>query len=372
METYRLNSRVASNDREYLIQTVNDTNNHQIRSSIFSEGQLLETIEENVYPHMPEQELLELVKTAHKERKEEVENLFDRYKEALQSNDIEHIDYLGMALMYKRMYNEAESLFRRAVSLRPDLHEPTNHLGMVLMTLHKYPEAVEIFGQCVQAQSKFADYHNNLGEAYLAIGSCKRAMIEFDEAININIYYGDAYFNKALAYILNSIRREDFKLFSEATDKTLEMIERAIVVCPEYQDKNFEEGKRLLTDGDLDGAYAKFVTARDHKKERRFKEFSNVYLKFMLAADKVDEKMLRRRIESLKDAIAKNPHYPDLHYDLAVAYTLMGRFVHSKAIKEYQEALKINPDFDRAKKSLRLAENEFRGFDVLVKAILKG
>jgi hypothetical protein len=57
---------------------------------------------------------------------------------------------------------------------------------------------------------------------------------------------------------------------------------------------------------------------------------------------------------------------------LAVAYTLMGRFIHSKAIQEYQEALKINPQFERAKKSLKLAENEFRGFDALVKVITKG
>jgi hypothetical protein len=34
--------------------------------------------------------------------------------------------------------------------------------------------------------------------------------------------------------------------------------------------------------------------------------------------------------------------------------------------------LKINPQFERAKKNLKLAENEFRGFDALVKVITKG
>jgi tetratricopeptide (TPR) repeat protein len=372
METYRLNSRVSSNDREYLIQTVNDVTNHQIRSSIFAEGQLLETVEENVYPNLAEQDVLELVKTTHKERMEEVEHLFERYRDALQSNDVEQIDYLALALMYKKMYNEAEALFRRAVSLRPEGHEALNHLGQVLMMQRKYAEAVEALGKCVEAQPRFADYRNHLGEAFLAAGSCKRAMIEFDEAITINIYYGDAYYNKALAYVLNSIRREDFKLFSEASEKILENFERATVVCPEYLDKNFEEGQRLLAEGDLEGAYNKLLLSREKKKEQRYREFSIVYLKFMLATDKIDEKTLRRRVENLKEAIAKNPHFPDLHYDLGVAYTLMGRFIHSKAIKEYQEALRINPDFERAKRSLRLAENEFRGFDALVKAILKG
>jgi tetratricopeptide (TPR) repeat protein len=329
-------------------------------------------MEEEFFPSLSEPELLELVKNTHRERKEEVEHLFIRFREALQSNDLEQIDYLGLALMYKRMYTEAESLFRRAVTLRTEAHEPMNHLGQVLMIQGKFQEAVEVFLRCVELQPRFADYRNNLGEAFLAVGSCKRAMIEFDEAIGLNVYYGDAYFNKALAYILNAINREDFQLFSEHQNRTLEMLDRAIVICPEYHDHRIEEVKTLLEQGDLQLAYEKLLEVREQKKARRCREFSSVYLKFMLGAEKVDERVLARRIKHLKEKISKDPHFPDLHYDLAVAYTLMGRFVHSIAIHEYQEALKINPDFERARRSLKLAENEFRGFDVLVKVITRG
>jgi tetratricopeptide (TPR) repeat protein len=197
-------------------------------------------------------------------------------------------------------------------------------------------------------------------------------MIEFEEAINLNLYYGDAYFNKALTYILNAIRREDFKLFSEHSDKTLEMLERAVVIAPEYQEQAFAEGRSLFEQGDLDAAYHKLLGVRERLRERRIREFSDVYQRFLLSAERIDDRFLSRRIKQLKEALTKNPHYPDLHYELAVAFTLMGRFVHSKAIQEYQEALKINPNFERAKKSLKLAENEFRGFDVLVKVITKG
>jgi tetratricopeptide (TPR) repeat protein len=197
-------------------------------------------------------------------------------------------------------------------------------------------------------------------------------MIEFDEAVTLNLYYGDAYYNKGLTYILNAIRREDFKLFSEQGEKTIEMLERAVVISPEFHDKSYVEGRALLEQGDLEGAYSKLLHSRESKKERRYREFSSVYLKFMLGVERIDEKVLTRRIKSLKEAIAKNPHYPDLHYDLAVAYTLMGRFIHTRAIQEYQEALKINPTFERARRSLKLAENEFRGFDALVKVITKG
>lgn len=372
MENFRLNSRVASADREYLIQTFNDPTQRRVRSSIFSEGILLDTVEEEFASGMPEPELLELVKSTHKERREEIEHLLQRFAEAMQSDDHDHLNSLGLAMLHKRMFPEAEALFKRLATLQPESHEALNRLGMVYMAQGKPQEAVAPFDQCVNLQPKFADYRNNLGEAFLAIGSCKRAMIEFDEAITLNLYYGDAYFNKALTYILNAIRREDFKLFSEHAGRTLEMLERAVIICPEYQDQNFFEGKALFEQGDLESAFHKLLFVREQRKERRNREFSDVYLRFLLSADRIDDRVLSRRIKQLKDAISKNPHYPDLHYELAVAYTLMGRFVHSKAIQEYQEALKINPQFERAKKSLKLAENEFRGFDALLKVITKG
>lgn len=372
MESYRLNSKVASDEREYLIQTVNDASSSKIRSTIFSNGQMLDSFEEEIVPNLPQEELLELVKATHNERREEVEQLFQRFEEALESDDYDLVNCLGVALMFKRMYAEAETLFQHAVSLKEDHDEAYANLGHVLFLKGDTAGATQAFERCVMLQPHFADYRNFLGETYLEGRACKRAMAEFDEAVRINVYYGDAYYNKALAYILNSITREDFKLFSEANDKIPEMLERSLVICPEYKNAEFENGKALLADGDLEGAYAKLRSARELKKQVRRREFGNIYLKFLLFSDRIDEKILTRRIKNLKEAISKNPHYPDLHYDLAVAYTLMGRFIHSKAIQEYKEALKINPDYGRAKRSLRLAENEFRGFDALVRAITKG
>jgi hypothetical protein len=45
MENFRLNSRVASAEREYLIQTFNDPTQRRVRSSIFPRL-LLDTVEE--------------------------------------------------------------------------------------------------------------------------------------------------------------------------------------------------------------------------------------------------------------------------------------------------------------------------------------
>jgi tetratricopeptide (TPR) repeat protein len=113
------------------------------------------------------------------------------------------------------------------------------------------------------------------------------------------------------------------------------------------------------------------TAVRKSLKSKRQAEQSVLQLKTLFAGGVVDEKTLTARIKTLKEQISKNPHFPDLHYELALAYTLLGRFIHSKSIEEYKEALKLNPDFERARRNLKLAENELKGFDNLIKAVVK-
>lgn len=372
MESYRLSSRLNSGEHEYLLQTANDLERTRILTSIFADGELLQVIEDDLTAGLGESDLRDLVKSTHKERHEEFETLFDQLQEAFESEDIDKISYLGVALTFKKMFKEAEALFKRAIELKPDSHECLNYLGQILMFQERPKEAAELFERAVELRPKFADYRNNIGEAYLALRSCKRAMTEFEEAISLNLYYGDAYFNKGLVYILNAVLREDFKLFSEYDRKTIEMLDRAVVICPEYKNKLYEQGRAQLENGEIENAYESLLACRETRKQLRFRDFSSIYMKFLLATNKLDERTLSQRIKRLKEELNSNPHYPDLHYDLAIAYTLLGRFIHTKAIEEYRQALKLNPDFGRAKKNLKLAENELKGFDALVRAITKG
>lgn len=371
MENYRLSTRINSADREYLVQTANDAQGSKICTTIFADGVPLDSIEDPLSPNIPDHELRELVKSTHRERQDEIQHLFNRFTEVKTSEDIDQLDSFGLALAYRQMFAEAEVLLRRAVGLAPENNEVQSHLGQVLMSQERYQDAAEVFAKCVELKPKFADYRNSLGEALMALGSCKRAVIEFDEAVALNLYYGDAYYNKALAFVLNAITREDFQLFSEYNQKTMDLLERAAVIAPEYQTQEFEAGKKLLENGQLKPAYDKLVAVRENKKRKRNGNLARTYIKFLVASDRVDEKSLTQRIRTLKDEISRNPHYPDLHYELAVAYMLLGRYIHNKAITEYQEALRLNPSFERARKNLKLAENELKGFDSLVKAVTK-
>ncbi|MBD3218165.1 MAG: tetratricopeptide repeat protein [candidate division Zixibacteria bacterium] len=371
-QAFKLNTRLATGDKEYLIQTVNDDHGKRVLTSLFSNGELLDTFEEKFDSGIKSDDLKKLVNSAHEDRRRELQQLIELYQNSAEIADPKSLHYLGQALYYRRMYLESIKLFQKSVEIDPEFDEGWLNLGGVQFALNKFTEACQSFSKAVELRPKFADYRNHLGEAFLALDSCKRAVIEFDEALKLNIYYGEAYLNKALAYILNAIRREDFNLFTNQEEMTKKALEKASVIMPDIVDQDFLEGQKFFEQGNLEKAFARFLTCREKRRQQKDAESSDFYLKFMLGTGSLNEKMIARRIKYLQSAISNNPHYPDLHYELAVAYTLMGRYIHEKAIEEYKKALSVNPDFERAKKNLKLAENEIKGTDVVINAILKG
>lgn len=371
-QAFKLNTRLATGEKEYLIQTINDSNSRKVLSSLFSDGELLDTFEEHFDGSIKVEELKRLVNSTHEDRKNEFEQLVQMYQKSSRDDNPRSLSYLGQALYYKRMYLESLKLFERAVKIDPEYHDAWSNLGQVQFSLNKFADACQSFAKAVELRSNYADYRNRLGESFMALDSCKRAVIEFDEALKINIYYGEAYLNKALAYILNAIRREDFNLFTNQEEMTRSALDKASVIMPDIVTDGFTEGVKYFEEGNFEKAFAKLLTCREQHRREKNSENSSFYLKFMLGADQLNEKIITRRIKYLQNAISDNPHYADLHYELAVAYTLLGRLLHGKAIEEYKKALNLNPDFERAKKNLKLAENELMGTDVIIKAIMKG
>lgn len=371
-QAYRLNTRLATGDREYLIQTINDSSGRRVVSSLFSEGELLDKFEEVFERDLHLEEMKKLVNNTHEDRRRELAQLVEMYQQSTSNNDPRSLDYLGQALFFKKMYLESLKLFSRATHIEPEYHEGWFHLGVVQFALNRFQDCCQSLSRAVEMRPLFADYHNCLGEAFLALDSCKRAVIEFEEALKINIYYGEAYLNLALAYILNAIRREDFNLFANQEEMTKKSLDKAGMIMPDIVDQDFREGIRFFEQGNFEKAFAKFLTCREKRRTVKYSESSSFYLKFMLGSDQLNEKIITRRIKYLKNAISDNPHYADLHYELAVAYTLLGKFIHNKSIEEYNHALSLNPNFERAQRNLKLAQNELKGTDVIIKAIMKG
>jgi len=101
MESYRLNSKIIEEGKEYFIQTTNDVKAGIIRTSLFQNGELLDTA---VLPHsedVGEAEVLSMVKAAHQDKKSELEYLLKSYKEIIKGGQPRQMYHLGAAMLYR-------------------------------------------------------------------------------------------------------------------------------------------------------------------------------------------------------------------------------------------------------------------------------
>jgi tetratricopeptide (TPR) repeat protein len=372
MENYRLKSKVAVNDKEYMVQTVNDASQMAVVSSLFVDGEILEVTR---LPHPNEvsaEGVLAIVKTTHDEKKTELEHLLATFGKVLTSGDVDMMYHLGTAFFYKRIYDEAVTLFQAILETKPDHHQAANYMGLTLMARGRCDESVKVLARAVELRPNFADYHNNFGEALLEAGFCRRAVEELEAALKQNIYYGDAYFNLGIACIANAIKRENFDKHSDLLDKTTDLFNRAALIMPEYKTHQFEAAFEALRHGDLPRAYTFFKAVRDSKRERNRQEFSSFYLKFMLHADRPSENAIADRIQYLQEEINKNPTYVDLHQELALCYFQQSQFSWQKGIEQLRKTAQINPRLVTAKHGLEIAVQFDSSINNVVAEIIKG
>ena len=81
---------------------------------------------------------------------------------------------------------EAESNYRQAIELRPDLPEAHNNLGHLLQELNRWDEAEQIIRQALALRPEYADAHFNLGKALHVKGDKDSALESLKKASEIN------------------------------------------------------------------------------------------------------------------------------------------------------------------------------------------
>lgn len=359
MESYRLNSKIIEEGKEYFIQTTNDVKAGIIRTSLFQNGELLDTA---VLPHsedVGEAEVLSMVKAAHQDKKSELEYLLKSYKEIIKGGQPRQMYHLGAAMLYKKMVLEAQHLFRAAIKMQPDFHEAYFSLAHANLILGHNDDAVDAAMKAVDLKPEYADYRNTLGEAFLEMESCKRAVIEFEKAIEANVYYADAYFNLAMARILNAIRKEDYELSADLTSKCTDLLKKAVLIYPDYQTALYNQAISTLSSGDLKKAYTILNNVREEKKEKVRQEKAAHFQRYLIYTDWLSEEAIGDRIKLLEDQINKNPDYVDLYYDLAISHLHQACFSWNKGLENFKKALVINKNMEKARKALNLSEKYY-------------
>jgi len=361
METYRLSSKLRDKDREYLIQTANDSSIGSVATTTYVDGILTEAVN---CPHPTDirpQDVLSLVKLTHEEKKKEIEALLQTYRRVIDGGDPEMMYQLGTAFYYKGFHQESRELCRSALKMNSEHHQSYNQLGMTELALGSSADAIAAGHQAVNRRPRFADYHNNLGESYLADGDYRAAIVQFEEAIGINLYYADAYFNLGLAHLAAiAARTPDSSTTERMAAKIVDCFHKASLIHTAYLTSQFALGMEAVKGHIFDRALVLFRAVRDTKIESHRQEFAGFYMKFILFPEWVSEKVVQERIAFLQQEIAKNPMYVDLQVDLAHCFLEQARLSWQKGIEYYQKSTEINPSLTRIQTALDHIERAYQ------------
>jgi len=226
----------------------------------------------------------------------------------------------------------------------------------------------------IERYPNYPDLHLQLGRTLWNQERFSVARRQFKRAIDLNENYWDAYFSLGYVLVESTI---EFPVHAELAPP-IERLREA--------EKNFRKALRLTQGLDTDLMEAGIEKLKEinaasealdyfdqaRKTNIRAQLFdSEFYLKFMFGQLDDNCQTLDFYIETIESVLLENPSYADLRHSLGVAYLLKGWQCFGKATGEFEKAVDINPAYEKAKKKLKLMQNDGRGLLILLRAILK-
>jgi Flp pilus assembly protein TadD len=359
-------------DREYLMQTSVSEARQLIICSLFHSGKLINSMTFPLPEALENGAILEKVSEIHGRCLAEISTLLELIEEMKEFDKPDTIEKLGKALCARELYDEGCQLLTFAVEKYPETPGLRFALGKIYLAKGQYNEACDQLSRAVHLAPGHPDYRNLLGIAYLKSRRPVAAIDEFRKAVEINIYYAEAHFNLGLGYILNGIVKEDFNLAKNLLTNCEEAFQKAVLFNPSFVSENYEKGIGLLHEERLEPAYEILCQVGQevisHLSEEKLLE---MYLRFIHSHNGMTEEGIKRYVDEINELLKANPGHADLHNELGMAYTVMSKFLNDKAIEHFKEALRLNPNFQKAARNLKLAENDLKGFEVLLDVIVR-
>jgi tetratricopeptide (TPR) repeat protein len=156
----------------------------------------------------------------------------------------------GTDLAKKGQRDEAISLFRKALRLRPE-HAKTHHnMGVALAAEKTFLQAIACFRSAIRYQPKYVEAYYGLGNALLELEQLEDAANAFQSAVNIKPDNFDACNNLGLT--LNRLGR---------ADEAVVILRQAVRLKPNLKEAHNHLGLAYMEAGDFVAAEASFENA---------------------------------------------------------------------------------------------------------------
>jgi tetratricopeptide (TPR) repeat protein len=124
-----------------------------------------------------------------------------RHTIAVTSNNYLILNNYGSALEEVGNFDEAITMFRESLSVKPDHPEALYNMGrLYLVDLKRPSDAIPLLASAIAVKPDYIDAYVNLGAAYLNLGLFNEAVLLLERANKISVNRADSHFNLAIAY----------------------------------------------------------------------------------------------------------------------------------------------------------------------------
>lgn len=235
-----------------------------------------------------------------------------------------------MSLTWRQaqIWHDDESLWRHAISVRPQSSIAHNNLATALAERSKLEEAAEHFSKAINIKPDFALVQYNWGNVLCRLGKYEEGFGHYREALKINAAYAEVHHN--WGYFLERQGR---------TQDAIGHYRRAVELNPSYAEAQNGLGSALQGQGKSEEAAEHFREAL--KINPVYAEAHNNFGNALLGQGKREEAM-----EQYRAALEINPAVAETHFNLG--YALCGQGKLDAGISHFRQALSIKPAFARA------------------------
>lgn len=140
-------------------------------------------------------------------------------------SNLKAIFLLGTILLQIKKFNDAKSLFQKAILISPKFSNAHNNLGITHKELGDLKKAEKNFITAIEINPKSIEAYNNLGLLYKELDELEKSKKNFEIAINIDPNYVLGYNNLSTVYK----KKEQF-------DKSEGLLIKAIQLQPNFLD----------------------------------------------------------------------------------------------------------------------------------------
>ena len=210
---------------------------------------------------------------------------------------------LGHALLSEQRFEDAVTVFQRAVEINPNYSKAQNNLGNALSELKRYDKAIGYYQQAIKIEPDYAEAFNNFANALRNRGQLKESVEYYREAIRLDGEYDEAHFNLGITWSQQG-----------QLEKAIAQYQKALEINSKFTKAHNNLAGLLAQKGDISGAILHY-----------------------------------------RQAIAIDPGFAKAHNNLGSALAGQGKF--KESILSFEKALSIDPNYIDAQKNLELAHS---------------